>query len=81
MILTVIKKSITNLTYAMIAIENFYHSAPRNGVRQRSGGRLTIHVQLIDDFLKLGLGRVLSQRPHHVAQFLGRDDAVTVLVE
>ncbi len=42
---------------------------------------LTVCVDLVDHVLQLGLGGVLSERPHDGAQLLGRDGAVAVLVE
>ncbi len=42
---------------------------------------LTISIDLVDHVLQLGFGRVLSQRPHHGAQLLGRDRPISVLVE
>ena len=41
----------------------------------------TVCIHLVDHVLQLGLRGVLSQRPHHCAQFFGGDGAVTVLVE
>ncbi len=42
---------------------------------------LTISIDLVDHVLQLGLGRVLSQRPHHGAQLLAGDCTVSILVK
>ena len=44
-------------------------------------GPVPIGVHLVDHVLQLGLGGVLTQRPHHGAQLLSGDGAVPVLVE
>ena len=43
--------------------------------------RLTVSIHLVDHVLQLSLRGVLTQRPHHRAQFFGGDGAVAVLVE
>ncbi len=41
----------------------------------------TVSVDFVDHVLELGLGRVLSERPHDGAELLGGDGAISVLVK
>ena len=53
----------------------------RGGSEKKKKIQHTIRIHLVDHVLQLSFCGVLSQRPHHCAQFLGGDGAITILVE
>merc|ERR1740121_2443437 len=48
---------------------------------RKINGAIAIGVDLVDHVLELSLCWILSKRPHHCAQLLGRDGAIAILVK
>jgi hypothetical protein len=54
---------------------------PRSREPRAHGAQSDCTPYLINHVLKLGLCRVLAERPHHGAQHLGRDGTIAVLLQ